>query len=413
MIQERADEVISTSEDAILSKLSASKKGYYEDPFLPYMSRGASTFTMKHQEEHFDRDEYSPQKQQVSRNITSSWRIPQPSSHSIQHQPVIRRGTHARVCVMDYCISAFLDLTKDCDTSQIVILGAGRDTTYLRSQCGLLHRKKDGLRVKGKTIWYEIDHGTVIKKKLTLLQSCPLFQFSYQNVLDDLNSATGISFTLAPESIRTSLDQEIRRQSLEQYHLVSYDLRDPFSELIDKLENHHGFRKDRNTLFVMECVQMYLSESVNCDILSTISKLCVQPFIIIFDPIIQNDPFGKVMANNLVRAGIIDPAMSLLKTRTLEKQIQRIKKAGFQFVRGCDFYNAYDTILTETDRRKANTVEILDEIEEWLLIMKHYCLVTGSKSSSESKDSIAQLFCSVGSSSPIGFLDHKSVDDLY
>jgi [phosphatase 2A protein]-leucine-carboxy methyltransferase len=403
MAKDSSVEIIGTSDDAILTKLSAMQKGYYEDPFLPYFSQGASSISTKNVREPNELPSRSRDKAQ--RNV-----IRQQRSLDFQHQPVIRRGTHARVCVMDYSISAFLELTKDCSETQVVILGSGKDTTYLRSQCNLLHQKSDLMRIKGNTLWYEIDHGIVIQKKLSLLQSCPLFDFSYQSVGSaPLNDA---SFIISPKSIKTTLDQDTHNGKFEPCHLVAYDLQNPFDDLIDILIKRHGFKRDVNTLFVMECVQMYLSESDSRYLLSTITRLCEAPSLIIFDPIIQNDQFGQVMVNNLLRAGVTNPNMSLLKTRSLACQMKKLREGGFQYVRGCDFYDAYESVLKNEDRRKANSVEMLDEIEEWILIMKHYCLIAASGSSTFlCNESMSQLFCSAGTSSPIGFLDQKSVSE--
>jgi hypothetical protein len=92
--------------------------------------------------------------------------------------------------------------------------------------------------------------------------------------------------------------------------------------------------------------------------------------------------------------------------------MKKLREGGFQYVRGCDFYDAYESVLKNEDRRKANSVEMLDEIEEWILIMKHYCLIAASGSSTFlCNESMSQLFCSAGTSSPIGFLDQKSVSE--
>ena len=42
---------------------------------------------------------------------------------------------------------------------------------------------------------------------------------------------------------------------------------------------------------------------------------------------------------------------------------------------GCDMWWAYSTILTPEQRQRAQTCEFLDELEEWKLIMQHYCIV--------------------------------------
>ncbi len=105
--------------------------------------------------------------------------------------------------------------------------------------------------------------------------------------------------------------------------------------------------------------------------------------------------------------------MSLLVSRTLQDQVDKLSQCGFQFVTGCDFMTSYDTIMSSDDRRRANLVEMLDEIEEWVLIMKHYCFVVAgscNKSNSDSdsdsngqKITLLERYCSVGDGGSLGF----------
>ena len=339
------------------------------------------------------------------------------------HQPVIRRGTHARVCVMDYAITTFLSLCKDVNEVQVVILGSGRDTSYLRSQCNLLHDKtqQEGKcnRIKGNVRWYEVDHPSMIQEKHDLLLSCDLFDFNYQKIMNGIKDE---SYIISPKNIRTTSkndDENVPMQgdeshdtvfTLEPYHLIGYDLRNAFDLLLKNMVENHSFNVDCPTLFVMECVQMYLPDADSRRMLETITAQCHHGFMAIFDPIIQHDQFGQVMAQNLTKAKIADKSMSLLNTRTLKEQVDKLKSCGFDHVTGCDFYSAYEMLLTMEDRRRANQAEMLDEIEEWMLIMKHYCfLVASCKKNSDEKNSggIEEAYCSVVQNNPFGFVASK------
>jgi hypothetical protein len=124
-----------------------------------------------------------------------------------------------------------------------------------------------------------------------------------------------------------------------------------------------------------------------------------RPLVALFDPIIQDDAFGKVMTQNLTKAKIISNAsMSLLNTRTLQSQIEKLYHSGFSMVTGCDFLTCFETILTAEDKFHANKIEMLDEIEEWVLIMRHYCFVVAGAisngSNSHAKHIIAK-YCGV------------------
>ena len=362
------------------------------------------------------------------------------------HQPVIRRGTHARVCVVDYAITTFLSLCQDLEEVQVVILGSGRDTTYLRSQCDLLHDKclqSDVTvtvkhRTRGNVRWYEVDHPSVIRDKYDLLRSCDLIDFNSQKILDGEQNE---SFIISPQSIRTDVDVDVNMNvndavtdtdkntsttlTLEPCHLVSYDLRNSFEFLLRNLEQNHSFDKHIPTLFIMECVQMYLPEKESRDIIHTITEECSHPMMAIFDPIIQHDQFGQVMAQNLTKAGIADPSMSLVNTRTLREQVDKLHECGFERVTGCDFYSAYEMLLTAEDRRRANMAEMLDEVEEWMLIMRHYCFLVaaggvggkvGDDTHEERRENglkgIEEAFCSVEKGNVFGFVDRKCMSRI-
>ena len=433
---------MTTANDAILSKLSTSQHGYYHDPFLPYLARDAtgltsttsikssrsshSSTTRMHNAppsqfrttpKHPVRSSPFPREDRSSPSLQNNRHAPPPGPGQ-GLQPLIRRGTHARVCVVDYGISAFLSLCAELGEVQVVILGSGRDSTYLRSQCGLLHDKStngiDGCRKKGNVRWYEVDHPSVIQNKYELLVgTCDLFDFTHEKQCNDDGNE---SFIITPEAIRTSIEDDKQYGTLEPCHLVSYDLRNSFEVLLQRLGRNHGFRTELPTLFVMECVQMYLPELGSRHILETIAKQCLLPMMAIFDPIIQHDPFGQVMAQNLTKARIADPAMSLLNARTLQKQVDKLSECGFQYVTGCDFHCAYQTILTNDDRRRANMTEMLDEVEEFILIMRHYCCLVAAGGArmdevlnDDKWNGIAQAFCSVGEGNVVGFAQNNCI----
>ena len=98
--------------------------------------------------------------------------------------------------------------------------------------------------------------------------------------------------------------------------------------------------------------------------------------VVIYDPIAQYDAFGQVMERHLVSAGMA--ATSLLQTRTLQQQLDKLTNCGFDIAVGSDMWSAYETVLTDEQRVKANKCEVLDELEEWKMLMQHYCLVVGS-----------------------------------
>ena len=129
--------IIQTADKALQAKLSCVQKNYYyHDPFLSPMSHGVADAS--------------------SRTNTNPIM-----------EPIIRRGTHARVQVMDRAIQAFLSLDLNTAERQIVLLGSGRDTTYLRYRLGHLNTiTRQSLQQRQVVRWYEVDHSTVICQKV-------------------------------------------------------------------------------------------------------------------------------------------------------------------------------------------------------------------------------------------------------
>jgi O-methyltransferase involved in polyketide biosynthesis len=370
--------VISTADDAILAKLSCVEKGYYQDVFIHAMAKGVKGVDKK-------------------RDGTSSV------------EPIIRKGTHARVCAINQTISAFLSLPFEDERRQVVILGAGRDTTYLKYRFGHLNG------FEGKQVnWFEVDHAFVIEQKSHVwLRHCAPEGYNYYS---EMNIATGHSF-------RVSFSRQNGSDAKDSnYHLIGHDLRDPPSSLFEKLSDpFNGYDTSIPTMFVMECVIMYLPDESSRNLLRYLSNNSIHPdsfvAVAIYDVIPDNDQFGQIMIINLQKRGIIGQKhkdeeqyeqLSLERTRTLSDHLAKLKTCGFDVAIGCNMMDAYDHgIISIGDRSRAARCEMLDELEEFVLMMRHYCLCVGAHSSGDRYKSSATVLCSAGKFSPIGFQDGR------
>ncbi len=106
-------------------------------------------------------------------------------------------------------------------------------------------------------------------------------------------------------------------------------------------------------------------------------------------------------------------------TRTLDDQLVRlVRTCGFDVTVGCTMFDAYEHgVIRDGDRACALRCEALDELEEFYLLMRHYCLLVGvaSSSSPDGRASSASAcdddggsdvgiqLCSMGAESPMGF----------
>lgn len=302
--------IMGTADDAASTKYAAVQAGYYSDPFL-------APFTVRQR----------------------------------HCQPLIKRGTHARVMCMDRAISAFVENRED---PHIVVLGAGNDTTFFRYISGFLTEEPKAVQ------WYEVDHPSMIHQKAKIIQQ------NERSFQAQVKSHSSGGFVVTSDKATKSM-----------CHLVDHDLRESPSELIDKLSQHGLHRKTHAILFVVECMQMYLEECESRTLWRSLALQCPQACLVLFDPIVgRSSSFGSVMEQNLLRARVITPNSSMVQTRTLSQQVEKlVDLCGWQQAIGCDMWWAYNTLLTPEQRRHAQNCEFLDELEEWKLIMQHYCFV--------------------------------------
>ncbi|KAL3778718.1 hypothetical protein ACHAW5_006115 [Stephanodiscus triporus] len=490
------DAVRSTADDAALAKLSCVERGYYDDPYLRPMSVGAGGLVrgggrggnMKSgggDDEDEDDDEGDDGRRRRNmprhdhRHHHRHHRARCGANDQSGTEPMIRRGTHARVMAMERAIDAFLSLdapppqpsSSSSSSSpshsssskgeeeggggcgrgcirrrrQIVILGAGRDTTYLRYRFGGKKRGgdddghgRDGVR------WFEVDHPSTIEQKARIwLPRCVPDGHDYECLATNREGDDDASYTIviAPRTKQgvdddeaeggrnngpdyrrvkgdddaSSLSSTLSSSSYSSdYHLVGHDLRSSPDALFRKLV-HHGYDEkssSSSTLFVLECVLMYMPETSARDLLrriaagptSSTSTSSSFVAVAIYDPIPGHDRFGQLMIENLKRAGVAggdgggggrrrggdderesDNARllpSLEVTRTLADQLARVRTCGFDVAVGCTMVDAYEHgVMRDGDRRRAMRCEVLDELEEFYLLMRHYCLLVGVASS--------------------------------
>ena len=175
-------------------------------------------------------------------------------------------------------------------------------------------------------------------------------------------------------------------------HLVDFDLRESPLDLIHKLSQHGLNGELDSILFVVECMQLYLEEGISRTLWTSLASQYQRACLVLFDPIVGNSSsFGSVMEQNLLRAKIITHSSSMVQTRSLQQQLMKfVDICGWQKAIGCDMWSAYNSVLTAQQRQHAQSCEFLDELEEWILIMQHYCFVVACSTES------GLDFCQVG-----------------
>lgn len=340
--------VMRTAEDAVKAKYAAVQTGYYHDP---YIAAFYPAFMQKR---------------------------PPPV------QVIIKRGTFARVVCVNKAISSFvaaaLNASDGGNIAQVVVLGAGKDTSFFRLLQSELLRDA---AVK----WFEVDHDEVFREKVTVIERFKSLFGAKIEKNGRIYEVQSAGSTPWPASC----------------HLIPFDLKENPASLIETLKTL-GMTSDAPTLIVCECVQMYLPTEAVGSLLNAFCNACSDCHICSYEPILGSDSFGKMMEGNLTKAGVAHPGSCLVQTRTLHDYLNSMKRAGFVCSTGCDMYAAYETIVPASERLAANKCEFLDELEEWILIMRHYCFVVASNNV---RSAVGERFTAVGSDSSFGFTEGR------
>ncbi|GBG24562.1 Leucine carboxyl methyltransferase 1 [Hondaea fermentalgiana] len=301
-----------TSDDAAVSKLSACLLGYYEDDFMRIFV-GKET----------------------------------------RRSPLINRGYFARVAAMDMIIERFMEATAS-GQRQIVVLGAGSDTTYFR------------LRKRGflPDLYVEMDLEGVVAKKLDVIRH-------YEHVQEALGVTAGdVDAALAsPPSARL-----LRSKN---YVLTCADVRQPelFETVLSSLE---GFDFSAPTLFISECVLCYVEPRDSEQFLRWALGKFPHAAFTSYEQILPDDAFGRTMLGHFESRGC--PLLAIKSFPDIQAQTRRFETMGWPQVEVFDMNDVYYKCIPRSQVRHAERIEIFDEFEEWHMMQAHYCVILTSRS---------------------------------
>lgn len=303
------EQVQNTADDAITSKLSAASMGYYDDEFVGLFH---STFS-------------NP-------------------SNRVRRSPLIHRGYYSRVAGVEEVLRQFL--SSDSSSKQIVSLGSGFDTTYFRL------KKRNGANIPA--LYIELDYERVCRTKKRIMRKHKVFSEVLGPGLEDLDQ-----------------DAHIHCGS---YHLMSADLRYPVQ--VESALLSCGLDWSKPTLFLSECVLVYVNPQESFPLIewiaSQLKSFNGEGWFVIYEQIRPNDPFGKVMMENLRSRGC--PLLSLTTYPLPEDQENRFRSAGWSHSCCRDMNDVYRKVIPTSDRERIEKLEMFDEFEEWYLIQAHYSI---------------------------------------
>uniref|UniRef100_A0A0M3K9W0 [phosphatase 2A protein]-leucine-carboxy methyltransferase n=1 Tax=Anisakis simplex TaxID=6269 RepID=A0A0M3K9W0_ANISI len=172
------------------------------------------------------------------------------------------------------------------------------------------------------------------------------------------------------------------------YQLLGADLRQP-KELKSKLEAS-GLDFDMPTLFIAECVLVYMSAMHSGQLLNEIATWFKTALFVNYEQVEMGDTFGGVMERNLQQRGIILPGLSSCKS--LESQKQRFLDNKWESVNIWTMSEIYKTKLPKNEVTRIEAIEFLDERELLVQLLDHYCISIAFKDSSSKYSHLKDVF---------------------
>lgn len=256
-------------------------------------------------------------------------------------------------------VDRFLAQSAGDSTSQkkqIISLGAGSDTRVFRL---FTSRKPSNL------VYHELDFAVNTTSKIRAIRSTPLLQ-----------KALGIESS--SEDVRVSESGDALHTP--SYHLYPLDLRSLSassspSELLPHVDT------TLPTLLISECCLIYLTPTEAAEVVSFFTERLLGPQtaslgLVIYEPIRPDDAFGRTMVSNLATRGI--QLQTLHKYATFSAQRNRLLEHGFtsgQAIADIEFI--WNRWVDEEEKERVSRLEMLDEMEEWQLLARHYCIAWG------------------------------------
>lgn len=259
--------------------------------------------------------------------------------------PLINKGYYARVASFRMYIDLFFKSLENVESSiQVVNIGAGLDTTFF------------WLTEKYKNVkYFELDLHDLLLEKARVI-----------NRVDKLKN-----FLIYDENDRNNAERE-EVINCSNYKMVFADLNN--WEDVEANLRSHSFNFNLPTLFLCECVLIYLEIESSDRLIQKFSELMKSTScMMVYEQVNPETGFGCVMINYFKKKNI--PLKSIYKYNNLQAQYNRYKLLGWNNVVVNDMNEIYDYHLDDEERNRVENLEMFDELEEWRLFHDHYFLL--------------------------------------
>jgi [phosphatase 2A protein]-leucine-carboxy methyltransferase len=318
-----------TDQDASVSRMSAVDVGYLNDAFAQHFA-GERT-----------------------RRFPIINRGQKPSSSPRKLGPLTgEAGTYVRTTAIDTLVDKFL-AKNPSEKKQIISLGAGSDTRFFR----LMERQP-----RPSLVYHELDFGSNTHHKIAAIaRSSHLTSYISPPLLFAIDDTALYSPT---------------------FNIHPIDLRNlqPGADGAPLALDIKNVDPTLPTLLLSECCLIYLPPAA-ADMVVNYFSSCLFPrttplALLLYEPINPYDSFGKVMVSNLASRGIV--LQTLHKYSSLQAQKERLRALGFASgQRAADVDYIWEHWVPEREKERVGGLEMLDEVEEWRMLARHYCVCWG------------------------------------
>ncbi|GAW14790.1 hypothetical protein ANO14919_041930 [Xylariales sp. No.14919] len=293
--------------------------------------------------------------------------------------PLINRGYHLRLHVIDVAVRRFLGRPSNNKTKVVVNLGCGSDV--LPWQC--MTRYPDTCQ---GAKFIDIDFPDLMSKKRTIVLNTP-----------ELSSVFEPFYTNAGEHVLLKSDM---------YAQIGCDLRKTadIEKALSICLNLNP--SDCIFMFVAEVSITYMETQGADGVIEWASSLSQAEFCLLEQilPDGPDHPFAKTMLSHFEK--LKTPLKSVFEYPHLEAQHHRFSRLGWSHVKAISLWQVWtnDEWIPASKRLELDLVEPFDEWEEFALFASHYCVITARNfdpgTESGASNDIALANCSSRKLSP-------------
>lgn len=254
--------------------------------------------------------------------------------------PMINRGQYARVSAISSVVEQFITSTAG-QSAQIISLGAGYDSLFWQLQAAGV----------APSLYVEIDQDEVVQRKSSIIRS-------KSSLLAAL-----------PEGAACVTPKGITSGSAG-YRLLAVDLHEIAT--LETALTGAGWMPSAPTLVIAECLLVYMVPNVSRALLEFFGNRCPSAVLVTYEMVHPDDPFGRMMLDNLRRRGC--PLLGLVAVPDVAAQRERCLACGWGRAEAVEMLSYWEEVVSSEERKRVSRLGMLDELEEWRLLLGHYCV---------------------------------------